>query len=95
MNKLMMVTLLTVFNTVVLADSVIVTETQTWKSVPITVNPDKHTYITVEGPVPEGKYYYTYSGYRCVREKIEVVGTDAIIYHSGVEGGGDIYCYPE
>ncbi|MCL9682617.1 hypothetical protein [Legionella maioricensis] len=95
MNKLIMAALFTVFNTVALADSVIVTQTQTWESIPITVNPEKHTYITVEGPVPTGNYYYTYSGYRCVREKIEIAGTDAIIYHSGVEGGGDIYCYPE
>ena len=90
----MIVALFTAFNTVALADSVIVTQTQTWESIPITVNPEKHTYITVEGPQPKGDYYYTYSGYRCVREKIEIAGTDAVIYHSAAEGG-DIYCYPE
>ncbi|KTD06470.1 secreted protein [Legionella gratiana] len=77
------------------ADTTIITETKTWKSVPITVNPQAHTYITVEGPIPQGEYYYTYPGYRCVKEKVAVVGGNVIIYHSGVPGGNDIYCYPE
>ena len=53
MNKLMIATLLTVFSSAVLADNVIITQTQSWKSVPITVDAKKHTYI-VEGTMPEG-----------------------------------------
>ena len=96
MKKLIIATLLTVSCTVALADSVIITQTKTWKSVPITVDTEKHIYTTVEGSVvPERDYYYTYSGYRCLREKVEVVGTNVVIFKSGTPGAGDIYCYPD
>lgn len=96
MKKLILATLITTLNTVALADTVIVTETKSWKSVPITVDPNAQTYTTVEGSVvPEGNYYYTYSGYRCLRENKTVVGDNVVIYHSNAAGGGDIYCYPE
>ncbi|CBJ13428.1 hypothetical protein LLO_2981 [Legionella longbeachae NSW150] len=35
---------------------------------PIAVDTQANTY-TVQGTVPEGDYYYTYSGYRCLKEK--------------------------
>lgn len=93
-NKLMLTALLAAFSTAVLADNVIVTHTKTWKSVPITVDAEKHTYTTTETAMPEGDYYYTYSGYRCLREKMDAEGVNVVTYH-GVSGGSDIYCYPE
>lgn len=73
----------------------IVTETSTWKSVPIQVDTSGNTY-TVVGPVPTDTtdYYYTYSGYRCFKQQREV-GIDAVIFKASVSGGTDIYCYPE
>lgn len=93
MKKLIIAVLLTQISSVTFANT-IVTETSTWKSVPITVDTNKHTYV-YEGPVPEGNYYYSYSGYRCFKEKRTIVGIDALIFHAGVSGGSDIYCYPE
>lgn len=79
----------------VMAQSVIVTETQTWKSVPVTVDTGAKTYV-VTGTVPTGttEYYYTYPGYRCFAERREV-GVDALIFNANVSGGATIYCYPE
>ena len=96
MQKLIIATLLTVSSSLALADSVIITQTKTWKSVPITVDTEKHIYTTVEGSVvPEGNYYYTYSGYRCLREKTEIAGVNVLIFKAGISGGSDIYCYPD
>lgn len=95
MKKMLLIALQFVIATAVFADTTIITETKTWKSVPITVDPETQTYTTVEGPIPQGDYYYTYSGYRCLKEKVEVVGGNVIIYHLSATGGGDIYCYPE
>ncbi|WP_454785515.1 hypothetical protein [Legionella sp. WA2024007413] len=94
MKKLLISTCLTALSTVATADSVIVTQTQSWQSVPIVVNTEKHIY-TIEKPVPEGNFYYTYSGYRCLREQTNIVGVNAVVLHAGVAGEGDIYCYPE
>lgn len=73
----------------------VVTETTTWKSVPIQVDTGANTY-TVVGPVPTDTtdYYYTYSGYRCFKQQREV-GIDAVIFKASVSGGTDIYCYPD
>lgn len=92
-RKLLTALLLTMASSV-FADNVIVTQTQGWKSVPITVDTQANTY-TVQGTVPEGDYYYTYSGYRCLKEKRDIVGVNALIFHAGIPGGSDIYCYPE
>lgn len=94
MKKLITAAILTACSTVALADSVIVTETNTWKSVPIVVDATKKTY-TVEGPLPEGEFYYTFSGYRCLTTKKDISGVDVVVYRSGTPGGTDIYCYPE
>ncbi len=94
MKKLLIATLLVTFNTVALADNVIVTQTSTWKSVPITVDAEKHVY-TFEGTLPESDFYYTYPGYRCLTEKREIAGVDALLFHAGVASGSDIYCYPD
>ncbi|MGL5741724.1 MAG: hypothetical protein ACRCXC_03815 [Legionella sp.] len=94
MNRKLLTALLLTFATAALADNVIVTQTQGWKSVPITVDSQANTY-TVQGHVPEGDYYYTYSGYRCLKEKREAIGVNALIFHAGVPGGKDIYCYAE
>lgn len=73
----------------------IVTETQTWKPVPITVDSDKHTYV-VSGSMPSSKhFYYSYPGYRCFSEKREIEGVNALVFNPSVSGGSDIYCYPE
>ncbi|KTD73090.1 hypothetical protein [Legionella tucsonensis] len=95
MKKTLLTALLLTVATAALADSMIVTETQTWKSVPITVDTTAHTYTTVEGPVPTGDFYYTYPGYRCLKEKREIAGVDALIFHASIDGGSVIYCYPE
>ncbi len=71
------------------------TETQSWKSVPITVDANAKTHTVVESTVPEGDYYYSYAGHRCVKEKRTIAGVDALIFHAGISGGSDIYCYPE
>jgi hypothetical protein len=96
MEKLIIGTLLTFFATVSLAENIINTQTKTWKSIPITVDTNKHTYTTAQGfLVPEGDYYYTYSGYRCLREKSESAGVEPMVLKTGNAQGNDIYCYPD
>lgn len=95
MKRLIIATMLTALSTVAIADTVIITKTQTWKSVPITVDSASHTYTTVDTTVPEGDFYYTYSGYRCVKDKMDIAGVDPLVYRSNVAGGVDLYCYPE
>lgn len=95
MKNTLLITLPLAIATATFADVTIITETKTWKSVPITVDQQSQTYTTVEGPTPQGEYYYTYPGYRCLKEKVAVIGGNVIIYHSGADGGNDIYCYPE
>lgn len=94
MKKILIASTLALASTMTFANNVIVTETQNWKSVPITVNAEQKTYV-VSGPLPEGDFYYSYSGYRCFTEKRDIVGVDAGILKASVEGGKDIYCYPE
>jgi hypothetical protein len=94
MKKTIISALCMAASTIVSADNVIVTETSTWKSVPVTVNADKHTYV-VTGTMPTGDYYYSYPGYRCFSVQREVAGVTPIIYRSSVDNGTDIYCYPE
>lgn len=94
MKKAIAMGFLMSLSAVTFADSVIVTETSTWKSVPITVDADKHTYV-VEGTLPEGDFYYTYSGYRCLKDKRDIAGVTALEYQPSVAGGAVIYCYPE
>ncbi len=94
MKRLLLLTLPLVINTTAFAQVTIIEETKTWKSVPITVDQQAHTYTTVESPLPEGQYYYTYPGYRCVTQKIEDIGGTIVVYQ-GPSGSNDIYCYPE
>lgn len=94
MKRFLISALLLSATSVALADNVIVTETKTWKSVPIVVD-EKNSSYTVEGALPEGDFYYTYSGYRCITEKRDVEGLKMMMLHAGVAGGADIYCYPE
>lgn len=88
--------LLSLSITTVFADSVIVKETTTWRSVPITVDAAGNTY-TVSGAVPTDttEYYYSYPGHRCFATKRNVVGVDGTVIKASVAGGVDIYCYPE
>lgn len=69
MNRKLLSALLFTATTAAVADSVIIQETKTWKSVPVTIDQTAHTYTTVEGPVPTGDYYYSYPGYRCITVK--------------------------
>lgn len=78
------------------AENVINTQTNTWKSIPITVDAEKHTYTTEKGfLMPEGDYYYTYSGYRCLKNKIEIAGVTPTELSSANNDGTVIYCYPD
>lgn len=93
MKKLLLSALLVATSSAALADtSTIVTQTKTWKNVPITVDSD--TYV-VNGTLPEGDFYYAYSGHRCFSVKRDDAGVDALVLHAKVAGGADIYCYPE
>jgi hypothetical protein len=93
MKKIIIGSLCAVFTTVALAESVVNTQTSSWKSVPITVDAEKHTYSTSEGfLLPEGDYYYTYSGYRCLKNKVENAGTEPVEYKDKA-AGNTIYCY--
>ena len=94
MKRSLLAALLFTMTSATLAGSVIVTETQGWKSVPIVVDTMGNTY-TVQGTVPVGDYYYTYSGYRCFQQKRDIVGVNGVVYHASAAGGVDIYCYPE
>ncbi|KTD68019.1 secreted protein [Legionella steelei] len=95
--KILLTALLLTFTTAALADdSVIVTQTKSWQSVPITVNEQAHTYTIEKGvALPEGEFYYTYPGYRCLKEKKDIVGVNALIFRAGIPGGNNIYCYSE
>lgn len=97
MKSVLLTALLLAFTTAALADnSVIVTQTKTWQSVPITVDEQAHTYTVEKGvTLPEGDYYYTYPGYRCLKEKREIVGINAVVFQAGIPGGNDIYCYAD
>lgn len=92
MKKTIITALCMAASTIVSADNVIVTETSTWKSVPITVDAANNTYM-VKGSVPSGEYYYTYPGYRCLTVQKTVDGLTPRIFHA--DGGTEIYCYPE
>ncbi len=94
MKKVLLTALLVTLTTAAVADETIMETTRSWKSVPITVDQQNSVY-TVEGAVPEGDYYYTYPGYRCLREKKDMAGVNILMLHAGVAGGSDIYCYPE
>lgn len=91
MNRKLLSALLFTATTAAVADSVIIQETKTWKSVPVTIDQTAHTYTTVEGPVPTGDYYYSYPGYRCITVKKTLAGE--VVYHNA--SGNSIYCYPE
>lgn len=78
------------------SQSTVVTQTTTWKSVPIQVDTTKNTYTIVgTAPTDTTDYYYSYSGYRCFKEKRDIAGVNALIFNASVSGGYDIYCYPE
>lgn len=95
MKKLIIAAFLIASSTIALAESVIVTDTKAWKSVPIAVDANGNIY-TVEGTLPtSGDYYYTYSGYRCFSVNRNIAGVEPTIYHAKIAGGTDIYCYPE
>lgn len=95
MKKIILASLIAASCTAAIADNVIITQTKTWKSVPITVDSDKHVFTVVEGTaVPDSDYYYTYSGYRCLKEKVDVAGVNMVTFKSST-GDSEIYCYPE
>ena len=78
----------------VCAENIINTQTNTWKSVPITVDEDNKTYTTQKGYLmPEGNYYYTFSGYRCLMNKTEGGGEEPLVLKPVNTGDKEIYCY--
>ncbi len=95
MKKVLILASLALFSSTVLADNVVVTETKTWKSVPIVVDPTTNVYTVEETAVPEGNYYYTYSGYRCFRERRDVPGVNPVELRPKNTTGTSVYCYPE
>jgi hypothetical protein len=96
MKTIITASLFTLLSASVFADKTINTETNSWKSVPITVDEQKHTYNVSEGYLlPEGDYYYTYSGYRCLKTKLDKADADPVVYNDAKSEGHSIYCYPE
>ena len=96
MKKLIISCILALFTTTAISENLINTQTNSWKSVPITVNEEKHTYSLDKGYLlPEGDYYYTYSGYRCLKSKINDASAEPVIYNDTNTEGQPIYCYPE
>lgn len=96
MKTIIAASLFTLLTTSVFADSAINTETNSWKSVPITVDKQKHTYSVNEGYLlPEGDYYYAYSGYRCLKTKLDKSDAEPEVYNDTKSKEHSIYCYPE
>ena len=96
MQKFIIASLLTLATTTALAENIINTQTKTWKSIPITVDENQHTYSTSKGfLMPEGDYYYTYSGYRCLKTKTDVAGVNPVVLNPQDTKGTIIYCYPD
>ncbi|MFJ1269172.1 hypothetical protein ACD661_11450 [Legionella lytica] len=94
MKKLMIGTFLIVCGSPGFAENVINTQTNSWKSVPITVDEDNKTYTTSKGYLmPEGNYYYTFSGYRCLMNKTEGGGEEPLVLKPVNTGDKEIYCY--
>ncbi len=88
--------LCTVFISSAFAENVINTQTNTWKSIPITVDEDSKTYTTPKGYLmPEGNYYYTFSGYRCLMNKTEGGGEEPLVLKPVNTGDSEIYCYKD
>lgn len=89
-------TLLTVFLSTTYAENIINTQTNSWKSIPITVDEDNQTYATEKGYlVPEGEYYYTFSGYRCLKAKNDGSGAEPLVLAPSDTKGHKIYCYKD
>lgn len=82
-------------SSIVFADSVIVTETSKWRSVPITVDPTAGTYTYTETVPSDSNYYYSYQGHRCFADKKTEYGTNPVTLKPTVTTGTEIYCYPE
>ncbi|AUH74199.2 hypothetical protein [Legionella sainthelensi] len=96
MKKFIISSMITLLSTTAFAENIINTQTNTWKSIPITVDTEKHTYSTAEGfLMPEGNYYYTYSGYRCLKDKRELKGMNPVEFKPQNAKGEVIYCYPD
>ncbi len=78
-----------------LADSVVIERTQTWKSVPVTIDESGHTYVVPSDvTVPDSDYYYSTPGYRCVTEERKFVGENGEVFHPA-GSGSSIVCYKE
>lgn len=96
MKKIIIGSILTLFFTTSFAESVINTQTNSWKSIPITVDEDSKTYTTEKGfLMPEGDYYYTFSGYRCLKAKTNDAGVEPLVLKPSNTDGAEIYCYED
>ena len=95
MNKLLMTSFLMLVTSTALAENPINTQTKSWKSIPITVDTTANTYTLKNGYLlPEGNYYYTYSGHRCLNENTQIAGVNPVVLKAQ-NNGPMIYCYPD
>ena len=96
MKKIIIGSICALITTSALAENLINTQTNSWKNVPITVDDTNHTYSVSKGYLmPEGDYYYAYSGFRCLDNKLEKAGVDPVVYNDANSKEHAIYCYPE
>ncbi|HBI22588.1 MAG TPA: hypothetical protein DDY37_08455 [Legionella sp.] len=96
MKKMMIGSFVAVFAATSFAEHLINTDTNTWKNIPIIVDKNKNTYTTSDGfLMPEGDYYYSYSGYRCLKDKTDLKGVKPVLLKALNRKGVVIYCYPE
>lgn len=92
MKKFVLGSLVALLATSALAENLINTQTKTWKSIPITV--ESNTYTTGNSYLmPEGDYYYTYSGYRCLKNA-DIAGVKPLVLKPRNNKDPLIYCYP-
>ncbi len=88
--------MLTIFVSSAFAEHVINTETNTWKSVPITVDEDSNTYTLDDAYlIPEGNYYYSFPGYRCLTSQSSATSEKPLVLKPSSTKKSNIYCYKD
>lgn len=96
MKRIIASSILAVFLSSAYADHVINTETNSWKNIPIKVDEDSSTFTMSEGILlPEGDYYYSFTGYRCLKAKSKSTDEEPLVLKSTDSKHGEIYCYKD